>query len=206
MSNAASASNVRRRGRARALAVCAMLSAVAFILMFFDFSVPLMPAFIKMDISELPGLLAAFALGPLYGVLVCLVKNLLHLFITATAGAGELSNFLLGAVFVLPAGLIYHKAKSRKGAALGAVTGAVLMALLSIPVNYFISYPAYVTFFGLPLDQIIGLYQKIRPSVNGLLECLAVFNLPFNLVRGLLTALVCFLIYKPLSPVLHGRW
>ena len=57
--------------------------------------------------------------------------------------------------------------------------------------------------YGLPLDTIIGMYQAIRPSVNGLLECLVIFNLPFNLVKGVLTAIVCFLIYKPLSPLLH---
>ena len=88
---------------------------------------------------------------------------------------------------------------------LGSLAGAVIMAVVSVPINYFISYPAYVVFYGLPLDQIIALYQKIRPSVNGLLECLTVFNLPFNLVKGLLTAAVCFVIYKPLSPILHGR-
>lgn len=189
--------------RTHKIAVTAMLSAVAFVLMFLDFSVPLMPGFVKMDVSELPGLLAAFALGPVCGVVVCLVKNLLHLLITSTAGAGELCNFLLGAFFVFPAGLVYQKIKSRKGAVIGALAGTVIMALLSVPVNYFITYPAYVVAYGLPLDTIIGMYQAIRPSVNGLLECLVIFNLPFNLVKGVLTAIVCFLIYKPLSPLLH---
>ena len=78
MSTAVSAARPRKRSRARALAVCAMLSAVAFVLMFLDFSVPLIPPFVKMDFSELPALLASFALGPLYGVVVCLVKNLIQ--------------------------------------------------------------------------------------------------------------------------------
>ena len=89
----------------RYMTVTAMLSAVAFILMFLDFSVPFMPPFIKMDLSELPALIGSFAMGPLCGVLICLIKNVLHLFITTTGGVGELSNFLLGAAFVLPAGL-----------------------------------------------------------------------------------------------------
>lgn len=206
MSNpTSSAAHTTRRFSAYSTAMCAMLSAVAFVLMFLDFSVPLIPAFVKMDFSELPALLASFALGPVYGVVVCLVKNLIHLCITSTAGAGELCNFLLGACFVFPAGLAYQKLKSRKGAIIGALIGAVVMALVSIPINYFISYPAYVVAYGLPLDQIIGMYQAIRPSTNGLLECLVIFNLPFNFVKGLLTAIVCFLIYKPLSPILHGR-
>ena len=189
--------------KAHRITVTAMLSAVAFVLMFLEFSVPLVPGFIRMDLSELPGLLASFALGPVSGMAVCLVKNLLHLLITSTNGAGELCNFLLGAVYVIPAGLIYQKRKTRKGAVIGALAGTAVMALLSIPINYFISSPAYVAFYGLPLDTIIGMYQAIRPSVNGLLECLVVFNLPFTLVKGLLTAMICFLVYKPLSPLLH---
>ena len=107
--------SARRRVNTRALTVTAMFSAVAFVLMFLEFSIPVViPSFVKMDVSELPALLAAFGLGPVYGVVVCLVKNLLHLLVTTTGGAGELGNFLLGACFILPAGLIYHMHKSRK--------------------------------------------------------------------------------------------
>ena len=193
-----------RRISAYSLAVAAMLSAIAFGLMFLDFPIPfLIPSFVQMDVSELPALLASFSLGPLYGVAVCLVKNLIHLLITTTGGAGELCNFLLGACFVLPAGLIYRKLKSRRGALLGALIGAVIMGLLSIPLNYYISYPIYANF--MPIDAILNMYQEIRPGVDGLLECLIIFNAPFTLLKGLLCTLLCFLIYKPLSPILHGR-
>ncbi len=190
-------------GKARALTVTAMLSAVAFVLMFLDFPIPfLIPPFVKMDFSELPALLAAFALGPVYGVMVCLVKNLVHFVtMTSTGGAGEICNFLLGVCFVLPAGLIYKHQKSRKNALIGVVAGAVVMALLSIPCNYFISYPVYSKF--MPIDAILEMYRSIRPSSGGLLECLVIFNAPFTLLKGLLTALLCFLVYKPLSPILH---
>ena len=194
----------RRRISAYSLAVAAMLSAIAFGLMFLDFPIPfLIPSFVQMDVSELPALLASFSLGPLYGVAVCLVKNLIHLLITTTGGAGELCNFLLGACFVFPAGLIYQKLKARKGALLGALVGAVIMGLLSIPLNYYISYPIYANF--MPIDAILNMYQEIRPGVDGLLECLIIFNAPFTLLKGLLCTLLCFLIYKPLSPILHGR-
>ena len=100
----------------RKLAVTAILGAVASALMFLAFQVPLMPSFIQMDLSELPALLAAFSMGPLSGVGVCLIKNLVHLLATSTGGVGELSNFLLGAAFVLPAGLFYKYRKNRMGA------------------------------------------------------------------------------------------
>ena len=133
--------------------------------------------------------------------MVCLVKNLIHLMITSTAGAGELCNFLLGASFVIPAGLLYRRMKSRKGALIGVLIGSVIMALFSIPLNYYVTYPIYSNF--MPIDVILGMYQAIRPSVNSLLECLIVFNAPFTLVKGLIDAALCFLIYKSLSPILH---
>ena len=121
------------------MVVTAMLSAVAAVLMFLEFSVPIMPSFIKLDISELPALLASFSLGPVYGVVVCLVKNLINLTHTSTGGVGELCNFLLGVTFVVPAGLLYKKMKNRKGAFLGSLVGSAIMAVLSVPLNYFIT-------------------------------------------------------------------
>ena len=190
------------------LTVAAMLSAVAFILMFIEFPIPmLIPAFIKMDFSDLPALLGAFALGPVYGVIISFMKNLLHIVIkgTSTACVGELSNFILGAIFSAVAGYLYKHHKSRKTAIIGAVAGAVAMGVLSVPSNYFVVYPAYVQFYHMPLEAILGMYQAILPSADSLIKCLILFNLPFTLVKGLLDAVLCMLIYKPLSPILHGR-
>ena len=190
------------------LTVAAMLSAVAFILMFIEFPIPmLIPAFIKMDFSDLPALLGAFALGPVYGVVISFMKNLLHIVIkgTSTACVGELSNFILGAIFSAVAGYLYKHHKSRKTAIIGAVAGAVAMGVLSVPSNYFVVYPAYVQFYHMPLEAILGMYQAILPSADSLIKCLILFNLPFTLVKGLLDAVLCMLIYKPLSPILHGR-
>lgn len=184
------------------IAVTGMLAAVATVLMFLDFSIPfLIPPFVKLDFSELPALLASFSLGPVSGVIVCLIKNLINCLRSTTGCVGELCNFMLGVCFVVPAGLIYRHKKSRKSALIGSLVGAVSMAVLSIPVNYFITYPIYTAF--LPIEQIIAMYQSLRPGVNGLLECLTVFNAPFTLLKGVLDVILCFLIYKPLSPLLH---
>lgn len=188
----------------RYIAVTAMLSAVAFVLMFLDFPIPfLIPSFIQMDVSELPALVGAFAMGPMCGVLVCLVKNLLHLFITTTGGVGELSNFLLGVSFVLPAGLIYKKKKSRKSALIGSVLGAAIMAVFSVFSNYFLTYPVYYNFMS--EDMVLALYQSIAPSVDNILQCLIRFNMPFTFVKGLLSSGITFLIYKHISPILKGN-
>ena len=167
----------------RVLTGTAMLAAVATVLMYMEFPIPIMPAFIKLDVSELPALIASFAYGPVAGIVVCLIKNLIKLPSTSTAAVGELFNFVMGALFVGVAGMVYRFKKTRSGAILGAVLGALVMAIVSVPYNYFVVYPAYVVMYHLPLDAIIGMYQAINPNVNGLLNCLLVFNLPLSLIH-----------------------
>ncbi|HIV86792.1 MAG TPA: ECF transporter S component [Candidatus Pygmaiobacter gallistercoris] len=192
--------------RVRNLAVTGMLSAVGCVLMMFDFPLPmLIPSFVKMDFSELPALLASFSIGPVSGIMVCLLKNVLSaIFHGSTLGIGEVCNFLMGAVFTGVAGLIYKRNKTRKTAIIGSLVGAVVMAIASVPINFFFSYPVYAAAFG-GMEAIIAAYQAINPNIGSLLGCLIVFNLPFTLVKGLLTSLLTFLVYKPLSPILHGR-
>src|SRR5690554_1653656 len=122
-----------------------VLSVIAFIIMLFEVSVPLFPGFLKMDLSDVPPLLGAFALGPLAGVVIELIKNLLHVVIrgTYTAAVGELSNFILGAIFVFTAGSIYIIKKDKKHAIIGMLVGTILMSLAGILTNYYIIIPFY---------------------------------------------------------------
>ncbi len=191
-----------RTSHIRFLVVTAVLSAVASVLMMLSFSVPFMPSFIKLDFSELPALIASYSMGPVSGVLVCLIKNLINLPMSSTGGIGELSNFLLGVAFVVPTGILYHYKKNRGMALLSAVIGAACMATISLPLNYFVTYPAYAKL--MPLDAIIGAYQAIFAGVDGLLGCLLMFNVPFTLLKGLLNTAIAFLIYKHISPLLKG--
>ena len=191
------------RSKIRFIAVTGILSAASAILMMLSFSVPFMPSFIKMDFSELPALIASYCMGPLSGVLVCLIKNLINLPMTTTGGVGELSNFVLGCCLVLPAGLLYRYRKNRKFALIGALVGSLTMALVSLPSNYFVMYPIYTKF--LPLDKIIGMYQAIFPGVNGLFSCLLIFNVPYTFLKGSLDTVLTFLLYKRISPLLKGK-
>ena len=178
-----------------------ILGAVGFILMYIEISVPIMPFFVKLDFSELPALIAAFAYGPLYGAAVCLVKNILHLFVTNTAGVGELANFLMGIFFVIPAGLVYKKLKSRKGALIGSLVGAAVMAVACFFINLFIAYPIYYQLL-MPKAVILSAYQAILPPVKSVEIAVLIFNVPFTFVKGILVSLICFLVYKRLSPIL----
>ncbi len=181
----------------------AMLGAAAAVLMLLEFPLPfVIPSFIKMDFSELPALIASFAIGPTSGVAVCLIKNLINLITSSSGGVGELCNFLLGCAFVLPAGIIYRYKKTRIGAFIGSLVGAVLMAIVSFPLNLYLVYPVYEKFMA--IDQILAAYQALLPSMNSLWKCLLVFNLPFTLVKGLAVTLLAFLVYKPLSRFIKG--
>ena len=187
----------------KSLAVVAIMGAIGFILMVLEFPMPfLIPPFIKFDFSELPAIITAFALGPIQGIIVCLIKNLLHLFVTTSAGVGELSNFILGAIFVGTAGIIYRYKKTRSGALIGSIVGALLMAVISVVSNYFVVYPAYVTLYGMPMEAIIGMYKALLPASDTLLKSLLIFNLPFTFAKGMIDALICFVVYKKLSPIL----
>ena len=188
--------------KTRKLIGTAMLAAVSVVLMFLSFPVPLMPSFIKMDLAELPALIGAFAYGPLAGAAVCLVKNLISLMKSSSGGVGTLCNFLLGVCFVVPAGLIYKYNRTRRGALIGALAGAAIMAVLSIFVNYYLVYPIYTAF--MPMEAIIGMYQAINPKVQTLWDALIWFNCPFTFIKGLISVVITFIIYKPLSPFLKG--
>lgn len=188
---------------ARRIAITGILAALSTVLMMLSFNIPVVPSFLKFDISEMPALLAAFAFGPIEGVLVCLIKNLINLPFTTTGGVGELSNFLLGASFTATAGIIYRLKTNRKGALLASLLGCTVMALLSVPINYFITYPVYTSF--LPLEAIIGMYNAIIPGMDSLITCLWVFNAPFTFFKGLCDVAIVFLIYKRISPLLRGK-
>ena len=182
------------------MAIIGVLSAIAYILMFMEFSVPLMPVFIKMDLSDFPALIGSMAVGPVGGVIIALIKNLLHLTVTSTGGVGELSNFILNAIFVLPAGFLYKRKKSKKSACGGAILGAVLMAVVSVASNYFVVYPVYYNF--MPADTILAAYQAIFPGVKSILQSLIIFNMPFTFIKAMISVVITFLVYNHLVPIL----
>ena len=191
--------------KTRKLVGTAMLSAVGAILMYIGIKLPFMPSFITLDMADLPALIGSFAYGPARGAVICILKNLLHLLIqgSQTGGVGEISNALLGIFFVVPAGLIYNKIKSKKGAFIGALVGAVAMAVMSIFSNYYFVYPVYTNF--MPMEAIIAAYSAINPKVTNLWQALIMFNMPFTFMKGMISLAISMLIYKPLSPILKGK-
>ena len=193
----------KRNVQIGAMVVPALLAAMYYILAQMSFSVPFMPSFVKLDVSELPALIGSFSLGPVYGVLICLIKNLLGLMNSGTNGIGELSNFLLGAMFVFPAGLLYQRNKARKGAIIGSLIGAICMAVGSVFTNIFLVYPIYYNFMA--KEAILSAYQLIVPAMKSVEQSIICFNMPFTFMKAMLSVLISLLVYKRLSPVIKGR-
>lgn len=201
--------NVIQRSRTRTITQIAMLGAVAGVLMNFEFPIPfLAPSFYQLDFSEIPVLIGSFAMGPVAGVLIELVKILVHLVTkgTITAGVGDLANFLFGCAYVIPAGLIYryHYVKSRKHAVAGMAVGTVLTTVLACFMNAFVLLPAYGKAFGMPIESFIEMGSAVHSSVDSLLGFVALIIVPFNLFKYTLTSVIVFFIYKRIRVVLRG--
>lgn len=181
----------------RTITITALLAAVASILMFLNFALPIFPSFIKMDISDVPALIATFAIGPHAGVLVELIKNTINLTHTATGGVGELANFSIGCAFVVPAGLIYRRNKTRRGAVTGLAVGLFCMTFTASVANYYVLIPLYSYF--IPMETIIGMYRAVNPYANTLFKAILMSVVPFNLLKGTLVAVLTLSLYKRLS-------
>lgn len=162
-----------------------LLSALAVILMYID--IPLIPAFpwLKIDFSDVPALMGAFAFGPLVGVVIELLKNILILLVkgTSTGFVGEMANFIVGVSLILPASIIYHRNKCKKSAVIGMIVGGICIEVVGIIANAYFILPAYgMKMVGAELANYI---------VFGLL--------PFNGLKAILVSVVTYILYKKLS-------
>ncbi len=191
----------------RTIVSVGMLAAIAVVLMLFEFPLPFIaPSFYELDLSEVPILIGAFALGPVAGVMAELVKILLNLAIsgTDTAFVGEFANFVMGCAFVVPASLIYQAKKSRKNALIGLGAGVIAITAAAICINALILLPAYSKAFGTPIEVFIDMGTAIHPSINGIWTFAFLAVAPFNLIKGVLVSVVTMLLYKHISPILKG--
>lgn len=206
MENTQKNTQIRRSStKVRSMAQVGMLAAVATVLMLFEFPLPFVPSFYKLDISEIPVLLGTFAMGPVAGVMTECIKIFLNFVIngTETGGVGEIANFLIGCSLCVPAGLIYQKMHTKKGAMIGLAAGTVFMALIGCVLNAYILLPTYAAAFGMPLDTIVQMGHALNPAIDGVATFVILAVAPFNLIKGILVSAILLLIYKKVSPVLH---
>jgi len=193
------------------IAKIGILAALATGLMFLEFVLPFTPAFLKLDFSELIVLLGGFALGPAAGILIELIKNLVHVTMSITGGVGELANFIVGCAFVVPAAVIYKRKKSIKNAVIGLIAGSLTMVVVAALVNYFVLIPLYVKIFAeqfsithdQSLQGIIAEGTRNNSAIVDLKTLILFGIIPFNLFKVTLLSLLTFATYKKVSPILH---
>ncbi len=191
----------------RTMVQIGMLGAISVILMMFEIPLWFAPAFYKMDLSEIPVLIGSFAMGPVAGAAIELVKVLLHLLFkgSSTAGVGDFANFLVGCAFVVPAGWIYQRKKTKKHAIIGMVVGAVLMIVAGCFLNAFVLLPVYGKAFGMPMEALIGMGTAVNPAITNLATFAILAVAPFNLLKAIIVSIFTMLLYKYISPILKGH-
>ena len=181
------------------LAVTAVLTAMASVLMYYEIPLPFMPPFLKFDFSEVPVVIGSFAIGPIWGVVIELLKNLIHLPMTQTAGIGEMSNFITGSIYVVTAGLIYNKFHSKPGIILSTSVATIVLALAGIPLNAFVTLPLYASVLGFTTEAIVGMSQAVNPLITDKWSLIMWGFVPFNLIKGVIIVIVTFIVSLPLS-------
>lgn len=191
----------------RGMVEIGMLSALAIVLMLFEFPLPFAPGFYKLDFGELPVIIGAFAIHPFAGVMIELVKILLNLLIdgSATAGVGELANFFIGCFFVLPASFVYHHKKTRTNAVIGLVIGTLCMTIIGCFLNAYVMLPAYSVAFHMEIEKLIAMGTAVNPAINSMWTFIILAVAPFNMVKGILVSAITILIYKRISIILKGN-
>ena len=185
------------------IAALTALSAVLFLTV----EIPIV-AFYKLDFSNLPALLGAFAMGPLPALIILVLKTGIHLLIKglgSTIGIGDLADLIMSVAFVLPAALIYSRNKNRKSALVGMATGTLCTIVVGVLVNWLVLIPAYMAAYHMDINAIVGMATKTLPFVDTEWKLLLFATAPFNLLKGIVISLITFLIYKPLSPILHMK-
>lgn len=198
--------NVKKAMDTKKMVKISILGAIGALLMFFDFSTWFAPPFLKLDISDIPALLGSFAMGPVAGIIVQLIKNLLKLVLqgTGTGGVGELSNFIVGSAFAFTAGFIYSKNKTFKTAILGLIVGGALMVCLSTLSNYFVIFPLYSKILNLPIEELVKMGNAVNSRVVDLKTLIVFAVVPFNILKCTMNSIITILIYKKVSPILRG--
>lgn len=193
--------NSRSNSNVRIMSRVGMLGAIAFVLTYFQIPVTFVaPSFMKLDIANLPVLIGTFAMGPVAGIMVAALKNILYVLIrgTTTGGVGDLSNFIIASTFALSAGLIYNKNKTFKGAILGLTIGIIATTTVAVLSNYFVIFPLYAKI--MPMEAIINAGAAITTRITDLWSMMLYSVIPFNLLKCLTTSVVTMLIYKRVSP------
>ncbi len=177
------------------LTVSGLLAALSIAVMFLEFNIPFIPPFLKLDFSDIPALIGGMAISPAVGILVIIVKNLIHLLMTSTGGAGEAANIIMGCCYILPIAFFAKKNKT----AVGAIIGISAMTVVAILFNYFILIPWYSKV--MPMDAIINMCSQVNSLITTKLDIILYGVAPFNILKGAINTVLSLVIIKYLPEI-----
>lgn len=177
-----------------------LFGALSTVLMLFKVPLFFAPAFMKLDLAELPAIIGSFMFGPLAGVCIVLIKLALNLLINGTDSmyVGELSNLVLSSTYVLTSSLFYQRNKNKKQAVKALIVGVTVTSILAVLSNSFFIFPAYAVVYGLEMESLIGMAASVNPFVHDTFTMMLWSVFPFNLVKYGVVSIITFLVYKKL--------
>lgn len=185
------------QSKASKLVFIGVLSSISFILMVLNFPLPGLPPYLKVDFSDIPALIAVMIFGPIAGITVEAIKNILHFFIQGSATGvpiDQFANFVAGILLVVPFSIVFNRLRTLKGALIGLSVGTVALTVGMAFLNYFVLLPAYSYLLNMPPMQSEEVRFLIMTGI-----------LPFNLIKGLIVAIMFFLLYNKLIKPLERR-
>lgn len=190
------------RTATKRLVTIPMLAAVAFILQYLEFPIPFTPSFLKLDFSTLPALIGGLLYGPAAGIIIEVMKNVLHMLFKNTDGLiiGEVANVLAGSIFVVSAVLMQRLAKGKQGFLTGLAIGALLMTVVMAFMNAWFLLPAYAALYQMPMEQLLSSF-----GADSVWSLILYGIVPFNIFKGVVLALVAYPVYVKLAPRLQVR-
>ena len=190
-----------KNSKLRRMTVAGLFGAIAFVLMFFSFGIPVLSPFAEFDLSALPELIGGYVLGPLGAVYITVIKLLLKLLFQGTSSmfTGEVQNLILSISYVLPAILYYRKNKTKKGAIIGLAIGSVISVVMAVITNLYLIFPAYIALYGMNWDGIIEICTAANPMITNIPTFVAFSVIPFNVISRLVSSVIAILVYKKIS-------
>lgn len=195
----------RRFSDTHYIAYVALFSGMAGVLMLLEIPLFFAPSFYKLDLSELPVMIATFYLGPVAGVVTELIKVALKLILkgTSTAFVGDFANFAVGCSFVIPAAMVYHAKPGKRSALVSLIIGTIFMTVFGSAFNALYLIPKFAQLFHMEIPAIVGMGTAVNKHITSVWTLVFYAVVPFNLLKGVVVSAVTFLIYKRISPVMH---
>lgn len=181
-----------------------ILGSIGYILMFISTPIPMLfPEFLRIDISDITGVIGGLVLGPFAGVMIELIKNLLQYLtgMSTTNGIGEFANFLIGSALVIVVSYIYKLKHNLKGAILALVCGVIAMTIVGSITNYLIILPFYSTI--MPIEAVIEMGSIINPRIVNTVSFIIWIIVPFNLIKGSVIAFITLILLKKTEKILN---